>query len=65
MEQKTDFLGNPLKVGDRIVSKAFQEAEFRIGVIFKLTDKMVFAKNENPNRMDIQAYYKNVIKIGD
>ena len=65
MEHKTDFLGNELKVGDRIAVKQFHDTNFNIGIIFKLTDKMVFAKNENHNYRDIQAYYKNVIKIGD
>lgn len=62
-----DFLGNPIKVGDKVVFTTLKYRDFTIGKISKLTNKMVWIKHESncsrPSKVETKQFHDQVIKI--
>ncbi len=58
---KTDFLGNELNIGDKVVYMRRNYKEFVIGEITKMNDKMAAIHSKN-NEITKRFYYQ-LIKI--
>jgi hypothetical protein len=60
-----DFLGNVLKINDKVAFVQLGYRNLKQGIVFKITDKMVFIKHEkfNVGGTETKQYLCQVIKI--
>ena len=65
MDEKTDFLGNNLNVGDKVVFMQIKYRGLMIGNIVSMTDKKAKIKHKETNTLRTESiqFYNQMIKL--